>query len=199
MKFMSHFWKILQKMKGKVDLARVAPSSCVYEEGGIENLSGDPDHIRIGANTHIRGRLILYAHGGQINIGEWCYVGVRSEIWSMDSITIGNRVLIAHDVNIHDGSAHSTNAMERHKHFKDMIEVGHPTSWADLPGISSGKIVIEDDVWISFGVTILKGVTIGQGSVVAAGSLVTSDIPPNSFYRNLIQPIITPIQNRGEN
>ncbi|TXL64359.1 acyltransferase, partial [Pantoea vagans] len=69
-----------------------------------------------------------YGHGGQVTIGDWCYVGIRSEIWSMESITIGNRVLIAHDVNIHDGTAHSANATERHQHFRDIIQKGHPVA-----------------------------------------------------------------------
>jgi len=55
-------------------------------------------------------------------------------------------------------------------------------------------IVIEDDVWISFGVTILRGVTIGKRSVIAAGSMVIKDVPPDSVYRCEINPIITPIK-----
>lgn len=39
------------------------------------------------------------------------------------------------------------------------------------------EIVIEDDVWIGYGCTVLAGVHIGQGSVVGAGSVVTKDIP----------------------
>lgn len=44
--------------------------------------------------------------------------------------------------------------------------------------LSKGNIVIDDDVWIGFGVTILSGVHIGQGAVIAAGAVVVSDIPP---------------------
>lgn len=111
----------------------------------------------------------------------------------MESIIIGNRVLIAHDVNIHDGTAHSVDPEERHAHYKHIIEAGHPTKKEDLPGISSAPIVIEDDVWISFGVTILKGVKIGHGSVIAAKSIVTKDVPPNSLYRCKVDPVITPL------
>lgn len=174
--------------------AKIAGTARIYEEGKIENLLNDPLRVVIGENTHIRGRLITYAHAGQITIGDWCYIGVRSELWSMDSITIGNRVLIAHDVNIHDGTAHSLDAEDRHRHFRQMIEKGHPTTWAELPGISSAPITIEDDVWISFGVTILKGVTIGKGSVIAAGATVVENVPPNSVYRTQVQPVITPIE-----
>ncbi|HUJ79560.1 MAG TPA: acyltransferase [Nitrospiria bacterium] len=160
-------------------------------EAAVENASDDPNRIRIGAHSYLRGRLFIYGHGGSITIGEWCYVGVRSEIWSMDSISIGNRVLIAHDVNIHDGTAHSLDPRQRHHHFRHILERGHPTT--PLAGVSSAPVVIEDDVWISFGVTILKGVRIGAGSVIAAGSVVTDDVPPGVLYRCEVIPVITPL------
>lgn len=134
----------------------------------------------------MRGRLLTYGHGGQIKIGDWCYVGINSEIWSMNSITIGNRVLIAHNVNIHDGTAHSLNADERHAHYQHILAQGHPKT--PPPGVFSAPIVIEDDVWISFGVTILKGVRIGRGSVIAAGAVVTEDVPPGTLYKCKIVP-----------
>lgn len=168
--------------------------SALLPEAEIGNFAGGPERILIGDRSFIRGRLQTYGHGGQISIGDWCYVGVRCEIWSMDSITIGNRVLIAHDVNIHDGTAHSLNAAERHQHFKDIIERGHPTTWKALPGMNSAPIVIEDDVWISFGVTILKGVRIGAGSVISAGAIVTRDVPPGVIYRCEISPIISSLE-----
>ena len=47
---------------------------------------------------------------------------------------------------------------------------------------SKGPIIVDDDVWIGHGVTILSGVHIGQGAVVGAGSVVTKDIPPYAVY-----------------
>ena len=44
--------------------------------------------------------------------------------------------------------------------------------------LSKGNIIIEDDVWIGYGVIIMSGVHIGQGAVIAAGAVVTKDIPP---------------------
>jgi hypothetical protein len=40
-----------------------------------------------------------------------------------------------------------------------------------------GDIVLEDDVWLATGVTVLKGVRIGCGTIVGAGSVVTRDLP----------------------
>lgn len=157
-------------------------------EAVIDNNRFLPEFISIGNNSYCRGRLLLYGHGGQIKIGQYSYVGVRTEIWSMDSITIGDRVLIAHDVNIHDGTAHSLDPCERHEHFINILKTGHPKSWAEVPGLKSSPIVIEDDVWISFGATILKGVKIGARSIISAGAFVTEDVPSDTIYQNKITP-----------
>ena len=178
--------------------ATLAPTAVLEPEAVIENYAGGRDRISIGAHSYVRGRLLTYGHGGRITIGDWCYVGARTEIWSMESIRIGNRVLIAHDVNIHDGTAHSLDAAERHAHFRKILEGGHPRLSAELPGVSSAPIVIEDDVWISFGVTILKGIRIGAGSVIAAGSVVTKDVPPGVLYRCEVKPVVTPLSAEGK-
>lgn len=174
-------------------LADFGTDACLGSEGVIENFLGDPGCIRLGRSSYCRGRLLTYGHGGSIRIGDWCYIGVRSEIWSMESIQVGDRVLIAHDVNIHDGTAHSLDPGERHRHFHHIIERGHPRTPAELPGVTSSPIIIEDDVWISFGVSILKGVRIGAGSVIAARSVVTKDVPAGMLYRNQLFPIIEPL------
>jgi acetyltransferase-like isoleucine patch superfamily enzyme len=178
--------------------AQFDPSAVLMPEGAVENYTGYDDRIAVGAHSYIRGRLLTYGHGGRIRIGQWCYVGLRSEIWSMESIAVGDRVLISHDVNIHDGTAHSLNAEERYKHFRHIIEKGHPKSLEDLPGVISEPVIIEDDVWISFGVTILKGVRIGAGSVIAANCMVTKDVPPGMIYRSEVKPILTPLRPRSE-
>ena len=162
-------------------------------EAIIDNMAQDPSRIAVAPNSFIRGRLLVFAHAGSITIGSWSYVGHRSEIWSAASVSIGDRVVIAHDVNIVDTTSHSLDPAERHAHYRAILTKGHPTRDADLPGIRSAPIVIEDDVWVSFGVTILKGVRIGAGSVIAAGSIVTHDVPARSLYRMDVRPVITPL------
>lgn len=41
-----------------------------------------------------------------------------------------------------------------------------------------GQILIENDVWVGHGATIMSGITIHNGAVVAAESVVTKDVPP---------------------
>ncbi len=40
-----------------------------------------------------------------------------------------------------------------------------------------GDIILEDDVWLATGVSVMAGVRIGRGTIVAAGSVVTHDLP----------------------
>lgn len=145
-----------------------------HHEAMVHNLRRKRESIRIGNHTHIRGELLVYAHGGQITIGDYCYIGVRSVVWSSTSITIGNRVLIAHNVNIHDNNSHPVDPAERHEHHKKIITTGHPASGIAL---HENPVVIHDDAWIGFNASVLKGVTIGRASIVGAGAVVTENVP----------------------
>jgi hypothetical protein len=55
------------------------------------------------------------------------------------------------------------------------------------------RIVIESNVWIAAGATIIGGVTVGENSVVAAGAVVTRDVPPNTLVGGNPARIIRPI------
>ena len=45
------------------------------------------------------------------------------------------------------------------------------------PLCTRGGIVIEDDVWLGYGVIVLDGVQIGKGSIIGAGAVVNKSIP----------------------
>lgn len=49
----------------------------------------------------------------------------------------------------------------------------------------SGKVVVEDGVFIGSGAILLPGVTVGHGAVVAAGSVVTRDCEPDGVYAGI--------------
>jgi acetyltransferase-like isoleucine patch superfamily enzyme len=118
------------------------------------------------------GELMTFAHGGNISIGEWCYVSAGSRVWSATSIKIHDRVLISHNVNIFDSLTHPLIAQARHEHFKEIITNGHPRQ-IDL---DERPVIIEEDAWIGAGAIVLRGVRIGAGAIVAAGAVVTKDV-----------------------
>ncbi len=153
----------------------MADSVKILPTARIENLANKPNLISIGKNSVLRGELLIFAHAGEIHIGEDCYLGEGSRVWSSESVKIGNRVYISHNVNIHDTNSHSLNPQRRHEHFMEIMSIGHPQ--INNIDIQSQPVYIEDDVWIGFNSTIFKGVTIGKGSVIGACSVVTKDVP----------------------
>jgi acetyltransferase-like isoleucine patch superfamily enzyme len=63
-----------------------------------------------------------------------------------------------------------------------IITSGHPIEPSRRREFTTAKpIVIERNVWIAAGATIIGGVTVGENSVVAAGSVVTKNVPPNTL------------------
>lgn len=149
-------------------------TAVLYDTARIINNLKKNEAIKIGAFTHIRGELLTFAHGGRIEIGEYCYVGLNTCIWSGKLIKIGNRVLIGHHCNIFDNDTHPLNPRERHAQFKQIITTGQPQNI----NLKDEEIWIENDVLIAANATILKGVRIGLAAVVGAGSVVTKDVAP---------------------
>ena len=147
----------------------------IYADTIIANMQNNPKAITIGENTHCRGTLLVFKYGGKITIGNNCYIGDGTRIWSGEEVIIGNDVLIAHMANIVDTQAHEIDATERAERY---IELQKSGPWSDKGSIQTKPVIIKDKVWISFNVAILKGVTIGEGAIVAAGSVVTKNVEP---------------------
>lgn len=146
-----------------------------YFDSMVNNPQNNKNKIKVGNNSHIRGTLLIFPYGGEILIGDNCYVGDYSRIWSAEKIVIGNDVLISHNVGITDTNAHELNDYERSNNSKIILQKGLPNSKGN---VDSAPIIIGDRAWINFNSIILKGVVIGEGAIVAAGSVVTKDVAP---------------------
>jgi acetyltransferase-like isoleucine patch superfamily enzyme len=151
----------------------IAGDTRFYPGSEIHNLSNDVSKIVIGHNCHISGLLLIYSYGGYIEMGDNCSLSPNSRIVSAKSIRIGNRVLIAHNVNIIDNISHPIDARLRHEDFLNSYSSGMREY-----DIKKEEIVIEDDVWIGLNSVILRGVKIGRGAIIGAGSIVTKDVRP---------------------
>jgi len=139
----------------------------------VENLSQNASDIVIGDNTIIEGKLLIFKFGGKIQIGKNSYVGLNSNIRSGERISIGHNVLISHNVNIIDTNSHEIDYKERALNYNKFLSKGMAK---EKGNVFTGAIIIEDHVWISFGVAILKNVKIGKGAIIAANSVVTKDV-----------------------
>jgi acetyltransferase-like isoleucine patch superfamily enzyme len=154
-------------------IAEIEESAIISPESGIYNSQKNKSSIRIGKKTYIMGDLLVFKHGGRISIGSYCFVGPQTRIWSAKNITIGDRVLISHNVNIHDNISHPLDSKERHLDFARYLEHG----LADSIDLKEADVIIEDDVWLGFNCVILKGVTIGRGAIIGANTLISKDVP----------------------
>jgi acetyltransferase-like isoleucine patch superfamily enzyme len=177
---MNVLWRLIHPSFLKALLKRrasylLSPSAKLSLSGSITNLQSNNCAITIGAHSYIDGSLITFSHGGRIVIGEWCYIGHGSRLWSGAAIELGDYVIISHNVSIMDNLTHPIDATLRRAHTRLRLEGGHPAQ-IDL---GDRPIVLEDDVWIAAGATILRGVRIGARSIVSAGAIVRKDVPPD--------------------
>lgn len=138
-------------------------------------------------------RLLLLGTHNFVIYGPHLHIGKGTRIWAPKAIRIGSHVYIGKQVHIEANCeigdycllANRVAIVGRHDH--DFTAVGFPMRYAPWIGSKrfpsphiNVKAVIESDVWLGYGVTVLTGTTVGRGSVVAAGSVVTNDIPPYS-------------------
>lgn len=128
-------------------------------------------------------------------IGKGFHSGIRVRIWGKQKIIIGENFYIGRDSFIESDviignnviMANRTAIIGRYDHHYQQIGVpirlasqirDEDYNWLGLNSIT----IIEDDVWIGYGTTILSGVTVQKGSIIAAGSVVTKNVEPYSIY-----------------
>ncbi|RWD44654.1 acyltransferase [Mesorhizobium sp.] len=175
------FWSWIATGAAKEN-AIIGPRTRFGAGAEIFNIHGDRSRVKIGADSHLDGHLQVFAHEGRIEIGDWCYVGAGSTIWSSDpvGIKIGKGVLVSSGVAIHDTNSHPMDHEKRFAQTVAIFRAGHPR--AD-PGIRSAPVTIGDDVWIGSGAMIMKGVTIGDRAIISARAIVRSDVPADALVR----------------
>lgn len=111
------------------------------------------------------------AYGLDIRVGRRVFINQCCTFYDMGGVDIADQVMIGPNVNI--------------------ITTGHPLEPSQRRAYVEAKpIVIEKNVWIATGATILGGVAVGENSVVGAGAVVTRDVPPNSFVAGVPAKVI---------
>lgn len=139
---------------------------------------GHPTRLRIKTSAKLilepntcilTGCYFAIAPEKELKIGTDTYIAQGVVINTWCGMSIGKNVMIGHESTIMDYDGHP------------VYNIDDPSKNLGMYGGKAAPIVIEDDVWIGFRVTILKGVKIGTGSIIAANSCITHDVPPNSI------------------
>ncbi len=141
----------------------------LYLYGGMPLVQGSLE-ISMGDNCRVSGQTTFS--------GRWCgqetpqlIIGNNVGIAWQTTIAVGSKVIIGDNVRIAGRGflagypGHPVDPQARAKGLPDTDD-------------QIGDIILEQDVWLGSGVSVMKGVTIGEGTIVAAGSVVTRSLPP---------------------
>lgn len=127
--------------------------------------------IEEGFTTGVGCRVEAYPQGNYktLFIGENFQMNDYVHITAMESVKIGNNVLLASKIYISD-CLHGSYAGDEND--------SNPNTPPNDRPLSSKPVVIEDNVWLGEFVSVLPGVTIGKGTIVGANSVVSKSLPP---------------------
>lgn len=125
----------------------------------------DGGGVDIDSRSHLYGETIIHTgSGGSLQIGANSHIHPKCQIMAYKSkIQIGDEVQVAPNCAFYP--------------YDHGVKPG--TLIQKQPLSSKGGIIIDDDVWLGYGVIVLSGVRIGKGAVVGAGSIVSKSIPDN--------------------
>lgn len=136
----------------------------------------NPKYISIGDNFNALQSLRIEAwdefegehFNPEIIIGNDVVLNTDIHIGCINKVVIGNGVLFASRIYISD-----------HSHGDISYDaLNLPPRKRKL--ISKGPVIIDDNVWIGEGVSILPNVHIGKNCIIGANSVVTKSFPENS-------------------
>lgn len=120
-----------------------------------------------------------------VNVGNGSYGELNVVSFNdVSKLIIGNYCSIAQNVSFIVNAEHDFNNILTYPFKVAILQTKNDEA------ISKGNIVVDDDVWIGYGATIMSGVHIGQGAVVAAGAVVTKDIPPYAIVGGVPAKVI---------
>ncbi|WP_105050010.1 acyltransferase [Polaribacter butkevichii] len=102
--------------------------------------------------------------GNNVSINYDCHIGCINKIVLGDNVLIGSRVFITDH---YHGDTDNSNILDVAPNKRQLV--------------SKGPVIIESNVWIGEGVSIMPNVTIGKNSIIGANAVVTKSFPANSI------------------
>lgn len=147
--------------------------------------------IKIGKRVRFNGKVIFRRiQDSDITIGENCSFNSShsSNLIGVYSPCMVSTIKRGAKIEIGNGCGFSGTVIGAALHIKlgDNVRCGANTLITDSDWHSDDyrtgedkPVIIEDNVWLGYGVKVLKGVRIGKNSLIGANSVVTKDIPAN--------------------
>lgn len=98
----------------------------------------------------------------KLRIGDHCWIGQRAWLDNLDTLTLGNNVVISQGAMIIQGS-------------HDYKKVDYPTY--------TKPVTLEDGSWVGAGAIVVLGVTLRSHAVLTVGSVATKDLEAYTIYQ----------------
>jgi acetyltransferase-like isoleucine patch superfamily enzyme len=112
----------------------------------------------LGHGTKIR------VHEGEVLVGAKTVIGQECTISAFQHVSIGRECIVADRVMLIDFD-------------HGVVEVERPIR---LQGIYKRDVNVGHNVWMGYGVCVLRGVTVGNNAIIGTSSVVTGDVRANA-------------------
>ena len=131
---------------------------------GVKIEIGRDATLHLGRWSWIGHGCKIRVHEGEARIGAKSVLGQECTISAFRHVSIGRECVIADRVMLIDfdhGVVETERTIREQGIYKRDVRVGH-------------------NVWIGYGVAILRGVTVGDNSVLGTSTIVSRDVPANA-------------------
>jgi acetyltransferase-like isoleucine patch superfamily enzyme len=144
-------------------------SNVIIDDNVVLDAKGDSNSgIRIEDNVYIGRNTLIYCKNGNITIRKGTSISSNCTVFSANSLTIGEDVMIGGYTYLLSGGKYD---------FSEPF-----TKFTEQDGLkSSGPLTIGANSWLGARVTVLDGCSIGERCVIGACSLVTKPVSSHSL------------------
>jgi acetyltransferase-like isoleucine patch superfamily enzyme len=155
----------------------------------------NPSAVKLGKKSSVNSFTFFDTPSGNVQVGENVKIGdnCRFTTSGADLIKVGNGTSIhggchfTGDVEIGEGCLLARNIfLSSYSHqfkLKPGMTIKDQDRFAKEQNLKiSKKIIIEDDVWLSWGCLVLPGVRVAKGSIIGANAVVTKDTEQYGIY-----------------
>ena len=141
---------------------------------GVKFEIGKDATVTLGRWSWLGHGCKVRAHEGEVSIGAKSVLGQECTISAFQHVAIGRECIIADRVMMIDFD-------------HGMVEVERPIR---EQGIYKRNVDIGHNVWIGYGVCLLRGVRVGDNAVIGTSSVVTASVPTNAVVGGIPAKLI---------
>ncbi|GGN19964.1 hypothetical protein GCM10011609_71400 [Lentzea pudingi] len=147
---------------------KIGAGVAIQRNSTFDGTSPDRVSLIVGDHCRLKENIWCAAYGGRIEIGHNVLIGRNSIVHGHGGVTIGPWSMMGPGVMI---------LSSEHGHFLTVDRTPF-----QLQTEAVAPVVIESNVWIGAGATVLPGVTIHSDVVIGAGAVVVKSLESGFVY-----------------